>query len=99
MKKGDVIRIVTPSAGGYYDPFERDPQAVLTDVLDMYADIETTAQQFGVVIDRATMRVDAAATSKLRAAHKKTKKNGSQPAEARRLRKGKSSAQVETITQ
>ena len=99
VKKGDVIRIVTPSAGGYYDPFERDPHAVLTDVLDMYADIETTAQQFGVVIDRATMRVDAAATSKLRAAHKKTKKNGSQSAEARRARKGKAPAQVETITQ
>jgi N-methylhydantoinase B/oxoprolinase/acetone carboxylase alpha subunit len=99
VKKGDVIRIVTPSAGGYCDPFERDPRAVLTDVLDGYADIETTAQQFGVVIDRATMSVDAAATDKLRNGHKKTRKSGAQSSEARRSRRSKSPAGVATMPQ
>jgi N-methylhydantoinase B len=99
VKKGDVIRIVTPSAGGYYDPFERDPQAVLTDVLDGYADIETTAQQFGVVLDRATMSVDVAATDKLRNAHEKTRKSGPQSTEARRSRRSESPAGVETMPQ
>lgn len=66
VKKGDVIRIVTPSAGGYYEPFERDPQLVLEDVLDGYADLDSVAETFGVVIDRSAMTVDTAATERLR---------------------------------
>jgi N-methylhydantoinase B/oxoprolinase/acetone carboxylase alpha subunit len=99
VKKGDVIRIVTPSAGGYYDPFERDPQAVVTDVLDGYADIATTARDFGVVIDRATMTVDLVATGKLRSAHMKAPKGDPRAAEARRTRGGKSAVGVRTIAQ
>jgi N-methylhydantoinase B len=66
VKLGDVIRIVTPSGGGYYDPFEREPQAVLDDVLDGYADIDAVGKTFGVVIDKSTMTVDIRATEKLR---------------------------------
>jgi N-methylhydantoinase B/oxoprolinase/acetone carboxylase alpha subunit len=44
---------MTPSGGGYYDPFERDPQAVLKDVLDGYTDIERAERDYGVKIDRA----------------------------------------------
>ena len=66
VKSGDVIRIVTPSGGGYYDPLDRDPQAVLDDVLDGYANIDTVEKTFGVVIDKATMILDVRATETLR---------------------------------
>ena len=32
LKKGDVIRVTTPGAGGYGDPMKRDPEKVLEDV-------------------------------------------------------------------
>ena len=32
LKKGDVIRVTTPGAGGYGDPMKRDPEKVLKDV-------------------------------------------------------------------
>jgi N-methylhydantoinase B/oxoprolinase/acetone carboxylase alpha subunit len=65
-KSGDVIRIVTPNGGGYYDPFDRDPQAVVDDVLDGFADVNTVETVFGVAIDRSTMTVDIEGTEKLR---------------------------------
>jgi N-methylhydantoinase B/oxoprolinase/acetone carboxylase alpha subunit len=67
VKAGELIRIVTPSGGGYYDPFERDPQAVLEDVLDGYTDIKGAEKDYGVKIDPSKMTVDLEATEKLRA--------------------------------
>jgi len=64
--------------GGYGDPFERDPNAVLEDVLNGYVSIEAAARDYGVVI-RSTQRsdeqvslprhfsLDTAATTQLRA--------------------------------
>ena len=66
VKSRDVIRIVTPSGGGYYDPLERDPQLVLEDVLDGYADQTALREVFGVVIDEATKSVNMRATEALR---------------------------------
>jgi N-methylhydantoinase B len=71
VTKGDVIRIVTPNGGGYYDPLERDPQAVLDDVLDGYTDIERAKRDFGVVIDPKRVAIDFAATEALRRAERK----------------------------
>ena len=91
VRKGDVIRIVTPSGGGYYSPYERDPQAVLDDVLDGYADIETVRDVFGVAIDRVSMTVDAEQTRKHRAAWSKATKRG-KPASSRRTKGGRAAA-------
>jgi N-methylhydantoinase B len=67
-----------PGGGGYDDPFERDPNAVLEDVLNGYVSIEAAAREYGVVI-RSTQRpdeqvslprhfsLDTAATTRLRA--------------------------------
>ncbi|MBI1877809.1 MAG: hydantoinase B/oxoprolinase family protein, partial [Chloroflexi bacterium] len=63
---GDVYRTVSPSGGGYGNPMERDPQAVLDDVLDEIVSVELARDQYGVVIDTTKMRVDLAATGKLR---------------------------------
>ena len=52
--------------GGYGPAFERDPAAVLEDVLDGIVSIESAERQYGVVIRDGT--VDAAATAATRGA-------------------------------
>jgi N-methylhydantoinase B/oxoprolinase/acetone carboxylase alpha subunit len=63
---GAIIQIKIPSSAGYGDPFERDPQAVLDDVLDELVSLEDAERYYGVVIDPATMQVDAQGTAQLR---------------------------------
>jgi len=46
-----------PGGGGYGHPFERDPLAVLDDVLNGYVSISAAAREYGVVI-RCTKRAD-----------------------------------------
>lgn len=55
-----------PGGGGYYDPFTREPYAVLDDVLDGFVSIAAARSAYGVVIDTETMRVDDDATQALR---------------------------------
>jgi N-methylhydantoinase B len=52
--------------GGWGNPLERDPVAVLDDVLDEYVSRESARRDYGVVIDEAEMRVDEEATEALR---------------------------------
>jgi N-methylhydantoinase B len=66
LKAGDVIRVETNAGGGFGDPFERDPQMVLGDVLDGYVTINAARQEYGVVIDATTFTVDSAATREQR---------------------------------
>lgn len=56
-----------PGGGGYFDPFTRDVQAVLDDVLDGFVSIAAAHDAYGVVIDPETMQVDEKATRNLRA--------------------------------
>jgi N-methylhydantoinase B len=66
---GDVISFQQSGAGGYGDPFTRDPARVLADVLDDYVSIAAARERYGVVIAGrgADLAVDAAATAALRA--------------------------------
>lgn len=64
---GDVLRTVSPCGGGYGNPFERAPQAVLDDVLDELTSVAAAREQYGVAIDTSTWHVDHEATSRLRA--------------------------------
>jgi N-methylhydantoinase B len=68
-----------PGGGGYGPPFERDPQAVLDDVVNGYVSIEAAAASYGVVIRCRTrpdqlvalpehFEIDPAATRARRAA-------------------------------
>ena len=52
--------------GGYGDPLERDPEAVLADVLDGFTTVELAERDYGVVIDPATLALDADATARRR---------------------------------
>lgn len=65
---GDVISFQQPGAGGYGPPWERDPQAVLRDVLEDYVSLEGARRDYGVVVDPTTLTVDEAATAAARAA-------------------------------
>ncbi len=62
-------RFVTRSAGGgaIGDPLSRPPEEVLADVIDEFVSVEGAREDYGVVIDSATMTIDAAATARLRA--------------------------------
>jgi N-methylhydantoinase B/oxoprolinase/acetone carboxylase alpha subunit len=63
----DDVLVNHSGGGGWGDPFERDPAAVLADVLNEYVSLEAARDDYGVAIDAATMTVDAAATAALRA--------------------------------
>ena len=62
IKKGDVFRHVLAGAGGWGDPLDRDPAAVLRDVRNELLSPARAAGDYGVVIDTSKWAVDAAAT-------------------------------------
>jgi N-methylhydantoinase B len=68
LKKGDVVSLRLPGAGGYGNPLERDPALVLRDVRDGKVSLEAARRDYGVVIDPQTWTVDEAATAELRRA-------------------------------
>ena len=68
IEAGDVMEIRVPSSGGYGDPFEREPQLVLSDVQDGFTTLELAERDYGVVIDPDSMTVDRQRTSQLREA-------------------------------
>jgi N-methylhydantoinase B len=61
------VIIQTVGCGGWGDPFERDPDAVLIDVLEGLVSVEAAKQTYGVVIEPTAMRRDDAATRLARA--------------------------------
>jgi len=67
IAKGDRIRAVGGIGGGYGKALERPAAAVVEDVLDGYLTREAAARDFRVAIS-ADGKLDAAATTKLRAA-------------------------------
>jgi N-methylhydantoinase B len=67
VKKGDVFRHVLAGAGGWGDPLERDPAAVLWDVRNELLSPDKAAADYGVVIDRMAWVVDPVATAERRA--------------------------------
>ena len=61
-RKGDRLVSYGPNGGGYGDPLERDPAAVLRDVLDGYLTVEQATDDYGVVIEAGA--VDEAKTTR-----------------------------------
>jgi len=66
LNKGDVVSLRLPGAGGYGDPLERDPELLLQDVRDGKVTLESAREDYGVVIDLKTLRIDEAATKRLK---------------------------------
>jgi N-methylhydantoinase B len=65
LRAGDTLQTVSPCGGGYGKPTQRDPQAVLDDVLDGVISRETAAKDYRVAINEH-MEIDQAATNVLR---------------------------------
>jgi N-methylhydantoinase B len=72
-ESGDVIQFHSAGGGGYGNPLKRDPQAVEQDVFNEYVSIEQARDNYGVVIDPKTLKVDLEETEKLRASRKGSK--------------------------
>ena len=66
IRRGDVFRHEVAGAGGWGDPLERDPAAVLKDVRNEMVSRGKASEDYGVVIEPDAWRVDAAATRRLR---------------------------------
>jgi N-methylhydantoinase B len=68
VRRGDVLRHVLAGAGGWGDPLERDPTAVLKDVRNELLSPAKARADYGVVVDTVAWTVDTAATAAARAA-------------------------------
>jgi N-methylhydantoinase B len=66
LDPGDSISFVSAGGGGYGDPLERDPEAVLRDVRFGYVSPAGARREYGVVVDPETLTLDLEATRALR---------------------------------
>jgi len=71
LNLGDVVIMDAAGGGGYGDPLERETELVESDVTEGYVSIESSREDYGVVIDPETGKVDVVATQKLRQSPKK----------------------------
>lgn len=71
LKKGEYLRGLDSSGGGYGNPRERDPALVLDDVLEGYETLERARDVYGVAlsgsVDDDTLAIDEPGTRQLRA--------------------------------
>jgi N-methylhydantoinase B len=72
LKPGDVVIMDAAGGGGYGAPLEREMELVESDVTEGYVSIESASEDYGVVIDPETGKVDLKASQKLRKALKKS---------------------------
>jgi len=66
LKPGDVVVMDAAGGGGFGDPLERDPHLVEGDVENGYVTIDGAKNDYGVVIDPETMKLDMDSTRELR---------------------------------
>jgi len=50
LTQGEVIHINLPGGGGYGDPFKRDPERVLWDVIEGYVTADEAEKSYGVAV-------------------------------------------------
>ncbi|MEE8348433.1 MAG: hydantoinase B/oxoprolinase family protein [Acidobacteriota bacterium] len=50
IRKGDLLRILTPGGGGWGDPLLREPETVLQDVQSGWVSLESARSDYGVII-------------------------------------------------
>ena len=66
LRDGGVLYMRMASGGGYGDPLDREPEAVLRDVAGGIISTEAARDIYGVALDDSETRVDDAATEALR---------------------------------
>ncbi|MEZ5853237.1 MAG: hydantoinase B/oxoprolinase family protein [Hyphomicrobiaceae bacterium] len=62
VKRGDLLRVITPGGGGWGSPLDRPAEDVLGDVLDGFVSPESAHDDYGVVLTGDGLNVDTAAT-------------------------------------
>jgi N-methylhydantoinase B len=62
-----AVMVATAGGGGWGSPLEREPGAVLSDVIEEFVTLQSARDDYGVVIDERTMVLDEQATAALRA--------------------------------
>ena len=70
LKPGDSLAYEGGGGGGFGDPFARDPQLLLRDVMEGFVSIEGASRDYGVAINAADgkLTLDIEGTQKLRSA-------------------------------
>jgi N-methylhydantoinase B len=63
LSYNDVISLQLPGAGGYGEPSQRDLDAIDRDLLEEKVSADNVEQDYGVVVDRARLRIDREATA------------------------------------
>jgi N-methylhydantoinase B len=66
LDTNDVASVQTPGGGGYGDPFDRPPEAVLKDVINEKVSVEKAREEYGVAVDLTERSVDEDETRELR---------------------------------
>jgi N-methylhydantoinase B len=66
LEAGCRVIATAGGGGGYGNPRQRDIEKVRRDVIDGYVSIERAREDYGVIIDPQTLKVDEAATKRLR---------------------------------
>lgn len=66
VESGTRIALRTAGGGGFGPPLERDPQKVRRDVEEGLISVKRAKEQYGVVMDTETTRIDEEATALLR---------------------------------
>jgi N-methylhydantoinase B len=67
LKKGDLVRIMTPGGGGWGSPLLRPAEQVRDDVLDGFISAASAERDYGVVLSDDLWSVDALRTAVRRA--------------------------------
>lgn len=91
FRKGDVFRHIHAGGGGWGDPLERDPAAVMKDVRNEFLSAARADADYGIVIDTSTWTIDDLATAARREAIRQARGWTSPPA----VQRGKSPATAE----
>ena len=78
MEAGQRIMFDYGGGGGWGNPLDRDPQAVLDDVIDEYVSVDGARRDYGVVLTGSladlTLAIDREATDQLRGAMRAARK-------------------------
>ena len=78
-----MFRHELAGAGGWGDPLEREPAAVLRDVRNEMISSEAAERDYGVLLDCRSWKVDDAATRALRATLRARRPTGEPPSVTR----------------
>ena len=66
LKPGDVVTIDAAGGGGHGNPLRREPELVESDVIEGYVSLKKAREDYGVIINPKTMKIDKEATRRLR---------------------------------